>query len=97
MSTPPVVPYQYTPEDLLTMPDGHHFDLVNGHLVERHRGAESSWIAQQVNRHLGLGGEYDEGKSIPRTSGKSWPDFQNTQSEKSSKDSSVGRNAQLIP
>jgi hypothetical protein len=35
------------------MPDGHHFDLVDGHLVERHMGAESSWIAQQVNRHLG--------------------------------------------
>jgi len=34
------------------MPDGHHFDLVDGHLVERHMGAESSWIAQQVNRHL---------------------------------------------
>ena len=53
MSTPPVVSHQYTPEDLLTMPDGHHFDLVDGHLVERHMGAESSWIAQQVNRHLG--------------------------------------------
>jgi len=53
MSTPPVVSHQYTPEDLLTMPDGHRFDLVDGHLVERHMGAESSWIAQQVNRRLG--------------------------------------------
>ena len=35
------------------MPDGHHFDLVDGHLVKRHMGAEPSWIAQQVNRHLG--------------------------------------------
>jgi hypothetical protein len=34
MSTPAVVLHQYTPEDLLTMPDGHHFDLVDGHLVE---------------------------------------------------------------
>ena len=40
MSTPPVVSHQYTPEDLLTMPDGHHFDLVDGHLVERHMGAD---------------------------------------------------------
>jgi hypothetical protein len=36
MSTPTVVSHQYTPEDLLTMPDGHHFDLVDGYLVERH-------------------------------------------------------------
>ena len=40
MSTPSIVSHQYTPEDLLTMPDGHHFDLVDGHLVERHMGAD---------------------------------------------------------
>ena len=34
------------------MPDGHHFELVDGQLVERNMGAESSWIAQQVNRRL---------------------------------------------
>jgi Uma2 family endonuclease len=43
----------YTPEDLLAMPDSHRFDLVDGHLVERHMGAESSWIALQVSRHVG--------------------------------------------
>ena len=52
MRTPPGISHQYIPEDLLAMPDGHYFDLVDGHLVERHRGAESSWIAQQINRHL---------------------------------------------
>ena len=46
MSTSLVVSHQYTPEEILTMPDGHRFDLVDGHLVERHMGAESSWIAQ---------------------------------------------------
>ena len=50
--TPPVMARRYTPEDLLTMPDGHLFDLVDGHLVERHMGAESSWIALQVTRYL---------------------------------------------
>lgn len=53
MATLPVLSKQYTPEDLLTMPDGHRFDLVDGYLVERNMGAELSWIAQQVNRHLG--------------------------------------------
>lgn len=50
---PSVVSQRYTPEDLLAMPDGHRFDLVDGHLVERNMGAESSWIAQQINRYLG--------------------------------------------
>jgi hypothetical protein len=50
MITPPVVARQYTPEDLLTMPDGHHFDLVNGHLVERHTGAESRRKFSPVNK-----------------------------------------------
>jgi Uma2 family endonuclease len=47
------VSQRYTPEDLLAMPDGHRFELVEGQLVERNMGAESSWIAQQVNRSLG--------------------------------------------
>jgi len=52
MMHPSVVSQRYTPEDLLAMPDGHRFDLVDGHLVERNMGAESSWIAQQVNHRL---------------------------------------------
>ena len=38
-------PPPVTPEDLLTMPDGHRFELVNGKLVERNMGAESSQVA----------------------------------------------------
>jgi Uma2 family endonuclease len=53
MMQPSVVSQRYTPEDLLAMPDGHRFDLVDGHLVERNMGAESSWIALQINRYLG--------------------------------------------
>jgi Uma2 family endonuclease len=48
-----VMSQRYTPEDLLAMSDGHRFDLVDGQLVERNMGAESSWIAQQINRYLG--------------------------------------------
>ena len=50
---PSVASQRYTPEDLLAMPDGHRFDLVDGHLVERNVGAESSWIALQINRYMG--------------------------------------------
>jgi Uma2 family endonuclease len=45
MMHPSVVSQRYTPEDLLAMPDGQ--------LVERNMGAESSWIALQINRYLG--------------------------------------------
>lgn len=34
----------YTPEDLLSLPDGESFELVAGRLVEKPVGAESAWI-----------------------------------------------------
>ena len=37
-----------TPEDLLAMPNEVDYELVNGELVERHMGAESSWIATKL-------------------------------------------------
>jgi Uma2 family endonuclease len=43
---------QYTPEDLLAMPDGKSYELVGGQLVERKSGAESSWVAGQVCSQL---------------------------------------------
>ena len=39
---------RYMPEDLLTLPDGEHFELVDGRLVETDMGAEASWIANRV-------------------------------------------------
>jgi Uma2 family endonuclease len=39
---------RYSPEDLLTLPDGDHYELVNGRLVEKPSGAEASWVAVQV-------------------------------------------------
>jgi Uma2 family endonuclease len=38
----------YTPEDLLAMPDRKDYELVDGHLVERHMGRLSSWVGGQV-------------------------------------------------
>src|SRR5262249_31147920 len=46
-------PPPFTPEDLLALPDGDSFELVNGHLVERHMGAESSWIGGELYRLIG--------------------------------------------
>ncbi|MFM9961263.1 MAG: Uma2 family endonuclease [Planctomycetaceae bacterium] len=37
-----------TPEDLLAMADEGDYELVNGELVERPMGAESSWIASNL-------------------------------------------------
>ena len=45
---------RYTPEDLLAMPDGKIYELVNGRLVERKMGAESSWVGGQLHLQLGL-------------------------------------------
>src|SRR5579864_1637883 len=35
---------QYTAEELLAMPEGVRFELVDGQLVERNGGAISSWV-----------------------------------------------------
>jgi Uma2 family endonuclease len=37
-----------TPEDLLSIPDGDDFELVDGRLVERHMGWKSSWIGSTL-------------------------------------------------
>src|SRR5437870_13609476 len=34
-----------TPEDLLAMPEGERYELVDGRLVERNMGSEADWIA----------------------------------------------------
>jgi Uma2 family endonuclease len=42
-----------TPEDLLAMPDGDQYELVNGRLVERHVGLRAGLTTAQVVRLLG--------------------------------------------
>lgn len=50
---PPAVTSRYTPEDLLTMPDGDRYELVNGQLVEREMSGLSSLVGSETNRLLG--------------------------------------------
>lgn len=61
----------YTPEDLLTMPDGDNYELVDGQLVERKMSQESSWIAGRLFSRLAafvesrnLGWAFPEGTSF---------------------------------
>jgi Uma2 family endonuclease len=42
----------YTADDLLRMPDGDRFELVDGKLVEMHMGAESSYVGGELYYHL---------------------------------------------
>ncbi len=44
---------EYTPEDLLTMPGGENFELIDGRLVERHMGFLAGWVAGELIRVLG--------------------------------------------
>jgi Uma2 family endonuclease len=43
---------EYTPEDLLTMPDAVSYELVDGELVERDMGWKSSWVGGRVFKLL---------------------------------------------
>ncbi len=47
-----IVSRPYSPEDLLAMPDGDRFELVDGQLVEKHMSQVSSWIAGRAFLHL---------------------------------------------
>jgi Uma2 family endonuclease len=43
----------YTADDLLTLPEGDRFELVDGRLTEKPVGAESSYIGGRLGRLLG--------------------------------------------
>jgi Uma2 family endonuclease len=53
MSTVVETKPQYSPEDLLTLPDGKSYELVHGELLERKMGMESSWVGGRVLTLLG--------------------------------------------
>ena len=38
----------YTPDDLLAMPEGDHFELIDGRLIGRNKGARSSYVATRL-------------------------------------------------
>jgi Uma2 family endonuclease len=42
----------YTPEDLLTMPEGEHYELVGGELVEKNMGARESRVHVLLSTRL---------------------------------------------
>lgn len=44
---------EYTPEDLLAMPNEKNYELVDGELLERNMGARSSWVGGRLVRALG--------------------------------------------
>ena len=52
MSTAVETETQYTPEDLLAMPDSKSYELVDGQLVERKMGIESDWVAGRLHSRL---------------------------------------------
>jgi Uma2 family endonuclease len=70
MSTAVETKTQYTPEDLLAMPDGKSYELVGGQLVERNMGAESSWIGGRLLLRLGrFCEEHEVGWPFPADNG----------------------------
>jgi Uma2 family endonuclease len=61
---------QYTPEDLLAMPDGKSYELVGGQLEERNMGAQSSWVGGEVHFALRMHcGQGRAGWALPADSG----------------------------
>lgn len=56
----------YTPEDLLTMPDGKRFELVEGDLVETNASTLSSWVGGRTFRLIA---NFAEDRGL----GTAWP------------------------
>jgi Uma2 family endonuclease len=70
MSTVTATEARYTPEDLLAMPDGVGYELVDGQLVERNKGAESSEVGGRLFLRLGrFCEEHPLGKVWPADNG----------------------------
>ena len=70
MSTAVATEARYTPDDLLAMPDSKSYELVDGHLVERHMGAESSLVGGELYLRLApFCKERDMGKVWPADNG----------------------------
>ena len=60
----------WTPEELLALPDEKDYELVNGELVERNMGVESSWVgAQLLVRIAGFVTEHRLGWVLPADTG----------------------------
>jgi Uma2 family endonuclease len=63
-------PRLYTPEDLLSLPDSKGYELVDGQLVERNMGAESSWVGGRLFLRIGKFNEdHRQGSVFPADNG----------------------------
>lgn len=54
-------PIAVSADDLLTMPDGDHFELVNGELKEKDMGAIASWVSNKTGAKLNAYSEQHDG------------------------------------
>lgn len=63
-------PRKYTAADLLSMPEGDRYELVDGELVELEMSNESSWIAGEVHALIrNFAKEHDLGWAFPDNTG----------------------------
>jgi Uma2 family endonuclease len=70
MSTAVATKTEYTPEDLLAMADSKSYELVDGQLVERMMGAESSGVGGELYARLRqYGREHTLGWALPADTG----------------------------
>jgi len=69
MSTTFATMAHVTSDDLLAMPDGKSYELVDGQLVERNTGIESSWIGSQLIARLVLYSKEQGGWTLQADSG----------------------------
>jgi Uma2 family endonuclease len=60
---------RYTPDDLLTLPEGKHCELIGGRLVEKDGGAYAGWVAGRIASLLGLCEDRGWGWVFPGTAG----------------------------
>lgn len=59
----------YTPDDLLRMPDGDLFELVEGQLVEKDMGGKSAWVGGRIFKLLSLYEDEHGGWAFPGDTG----------------------------
>ena len=55
----------YTPEELLAMPNRKAYELVDGHLVERHMSRLSTWVGGRLYRFLDTFDELSGDNVVP--------------------------------
>jgi Uma2 family endonuclease len=68
----------YTPEDLLAMPDSGNYELVDGELVERNLGWDSSWVVGRLHFFISTFCDaHRSGWVVPGASYQCFPDDPN--------------------